>query len=90
MDPSGMGTCAQVQHSLDKSKPQHLPFPFALHDSPPETSTPRTKDSDTVTGPDCGLQALETDFRAEKAEELAKKTKESTGWRKVIRNFTPS
>ena len=90
MDPSGLGTCAQVQHSLDKSNPQHLPSTVALHDSPPETSTPRTKDSDTETGPDCGLQASETDFRAEKAEELVKKTKESRGWRKVIRNFTPS
>jgi len=38
----------------------------------------------------CGLQPSADDFRDERAEEQRHRTKEQRGWRKVIRNFTPS
>lgn len=42
------------------------------------------------TGPDCGLQPDESGLRKEKAAEVARKSKDKYGWRRVVRNFTPS
>lgn len=80
MDPTGAGTCAQMACSIDGNdmKDRRPPFTAPVHSSDP------------VPGPDCGLQASEDDFRQEKAEEQLHRTKEHRGWRKMIRNFTPS
>lgn len=40
--------------------------------------------------PDCGLQPSEAEIRERKAHERIPVTKEHRGWRRVIRNFTPS
>lgn len=39
---------------------------------------------------DCGLQPSEAEIRERKAQEGITAIKEQRGWRRVIRNFTPS
>lgn len=51
---------------------------------------PVAEDVDCGTGADCGLQPSEAEFRGQKAEESVGKRKEWRGWRKIVRNFTPS
>lgn len=52
---------------------------------------PAAESSDTDVGPDCGLQPTDEDFREQKEREGSLlPPKEQRGWRKVIRNFTPS
>ncbi len=41
-------------------------------------------------GLDCGLQPTDADFREQKLLESHELPKEQRGWRKLIRNFTPS
>ena len=91
MDPSGAGTCAQVQRSIDRYNEKNPPSPAAIRDSSQESlSKPVVENTDQDTGADCGLQPTEAELREQKAEELAGPPKEQRGWRKVIRNFTPS
>ncbi|MCJ1373890.1 hypothetical protein MMC20_005120 [Loxospora ochrophaea] len=40
--------------------------------------------------PDCGLQPSELEIQERRAQESAHMTKEQSGWRKVVRSFTPS
>ncbi|KAI9747521.1 MAG: Aspartokinase, partial [Chaenotheca gracillima] len=94
MDPSGAGTCGQIQRNSEGSSSRSPPFLNALRDS----STGRAQAPETIeeaAGSDrdaaCGLQPSQADLREEqKAEALAGKTKQQRGWRRVIRNFTPS
>lgn len=51
---------------------------------------PIAEDVDSDKGPECGLQPSNAEFREQQTEESMRKTKEQKGWRKVIRNFTPS
>lgn len=90
MDPSGLGTCAQAQPGGEESKAQHLPFNMSLGGAFPDVVGPNADDPDSITAPGCELQPSDADCRGGKANELLKKTKEQRGWRKVIRNFTPS
>lgn len=86
MDPSGMGTCAQARPSDDEYKAQHLPIKMSLAGASPEV----VDDLDSITAANGGLQQLGAESSGGKADELLQKTKEQQGWRKVIRNFTPS
>ncbi|KAL2038915.1 hypothetical protein N7G274_008255 [Stereocaulon virgatum] len=91
MDPSGAGACAQVQRSIDRYNEKTPPTPAAIRDPSQESlSKPVVEDMDQDTGADCGLQPTEAELREQKAEELAGPPKGQRGWRKVIRNFTPS
>ncbi|KAH8817075.1 C4-dicarboxylate transporter/malic acid transport protein-like protein [Xylogone sp. PMI_703] len=53
-----------------------------------EDHTPNNSDTDI--GPECGLQPSEADFREQQKREKCLSPKEQRGWRKLIRNFTPS
>lgn len=88
MDPSGAGTCAQIGADEWYTKSQGAPT-AKPHDNP--CSYPlRVPAEDIFTEPDCGLQSSNAGVHEQKAEEMVGKTKEQRGWRKVIRNFTPS
>ena len=52
-----------------------------LPDAPPDINTDEQ---------DCGLQPIEAEGYECKAHEQITVTKEHRGWRRVIRNFTPS
>ena len=41
-------------------------------------------------GSDCGLQLAEDELRERKDWDLKHVSRDQKGWRKVIRNFTPS
>ena len=93
MDPSGAGTCRQGQRPIDQSNAKALPSPAAFRDPPPQSLSPLVaEDADCGTGADCGVRASEAKFRGQNAEDelVVGKTKEQRGWRKVVRNFTPS
>lgn len=85
MIPSVAGTNGQIQHTINQSNAKGSPFTAAFPDmSQDSLKAPVAQDTD------CGLQASNAEFREQKAEESIEKTKEQRGWRKVIRNFTPS
>lgn len=91
MDPSGAGICGQGQRTIDQSYAKGLPFTAAFRDTSQQSiRMPVAEDTDGDTGADSGLQPSEVEFRGHKTEESVGKTKEQRGWRKVIRNFTPS
>lgn len=91
MDSSGAGTCDQVQRTIDQSDAKGLPFIAAFRDTSQKSiSVHVAEDTDSDTLADCGLQPSEAEFRELKAEEVVGKTKEQRGWRRIIRNFTPS
>ena len=85
MDPAGTNTCAQDHHVLDESHPQTLRNSDLeeAREGKPEYLIPES-------GPDCGLQPTEADLHEEKAVEVERKSKDQYGWRRVVRNFTPS
>jgi hypothetical protein len=79
MDPSGASVrAAVVPYDNNYSKSQNDPSPTPLDCSDP------------IDGPECGLQLPEADFREQKIEESYDLPKEQRGWRKLVRNFTPS
>ena len=84
MDPAGVSTCAQDHYILDQS------HPHALCDSGPEARMGPPEYLRPELGPDCGLQPTEADLREEQKAELERKSKDQYGWRRVVRNFTPS
>lgn len=84
MDPAGTSSCAQDYHHGDGSNPH------TLYSTGPEAQRGLPEDGRTIARTDYGLQPTEADFREEKAAEVAKKSKDQYGWRRVIRNFTPS
>ena len=57
------------------------------------THLPPDDHADSEDGPNCGLQPSEADLQNEKLEEkraTGLNSKNSRGWRKIVRNFTPS
>ncbi len=84
MDPAGTSSCAQDHHNGDGSNTH------TLDSTGPEAH--RGLPDDKRQGPrtDYGLQPTEAGLREEKAAEIARKNKDQYGWRRVIRNFTPS
>lgn len=79
MDPSGGSLCAAIVPCInDYPNSQNDLSPMPLHCLDP------------ADGPECGLQPSEADFRKQKIEESYELPKEQRGWRKLIRNFTPS
>ena len=73
----GPSNLAKGEMSWDTPKLEMGEFPIA----PPGTLTDEQ---------DCGLQPSEAEVRERKAHEGITVTKEHRGWRRVIRNFTPS
>lgn len=90
MDPSGIGTCAQARSSGDEYNLKHLQIKMSHAGAASEAITAHADDRDSISAPNGGLQPLSADFRGGKVDEMVKRTKEQKGWRKVIRNFTPS
>ena len=91
MDPSSTGECEHDQPIFEQPNVKGLPLAGASRNTSQEFSrVPITENTDGGTDVECGLQPSEAEFREQKAEELVGKTKEQRGWRKVIRNFTPS
>jgi len=84
MDPSGAGLCLHTHDNVDESDANHHTAQGVL--KPPTPNGAATNSE----GPDCGLQPSKADFREEKANESRGKVKDSWGWRKFVRNFTPS
>ena len=74
MDPAGTSSCAPDHHIGEGSNPH------TLYSTDPEAQ----RDPSVH-----GRQPIEADFR-EDAAEVARKSKDQYGWRRVIRNFTPS
>lgn len=92
MDPSGaqanvVGFNVSSTTSIPKGPPTTAAIDNRSQQSP---RAPIPEDVDSGNGPGCGLQPSDDRFREQKAEESIEKTKEQRGWRKVIRNFTPS
>ena len=87
MEPSGTGTCSQVPTTNGPSSAKSLPLNGAF--GSPLAGASKSEDTDVNTGIDCKLQHLNAEL-SEANTELLVKTKEQRGWRKVIRNFTPS
>jgi len=84
MDPAGTGSCAQNYHNGDQ------PNSHSLYCTGPDVQEGLPGDECPEEKTDCELQPTEADFREEKAAEVARKSKDQYGWRRVIRNFTPS
>ena len=84
MDPAGVSTCAQDHYTLDQS------HPHALCDSGPEARLGPPEYLRPELGPNRELQLTEADLREEQKAELERKSKDQYGWRRVVRNFTPS
>lgn len=78
MDPAGTGSCMQDDYNLQISNPRTLCTIGSESLNSPE---PR---------PDYLLRPTETDLGEVEAMEVEIKSKENYGWRRVIRNFTPS
>jgi hypothetical protein len=76
MDPSGIPTCIQ-----DGMAQQNQP----------RNACAQTCDTGKLEGtaPECGLQPSEDDF-AKRDAPCLKADKNRRGWRKIVRNFTPS
>ncbi len=71
--------------------PKGPPFTASFADlSQHSLRAPIAEDVDSDKGAECGLQPSNAEIREHQAEESMSKTKEQRGWRKVIRNFTPS
>lgn len=83
MDPAGAGTCVQDHNDLSESHPP------ALYTSDPQAINP-TEHPSPESGFNCGLQPTEADLREEMVADVERKSKDQYGWRRVIRNFTPS
>ncbi len=84
MDPSGAGLCFHAHANIDESEAKR-------HTSLEALKAPALNGEATHSeGPDCGLQPSRADFLEEKAEESRGKVADSRGWRKAVRNFTPS
>jgi len=84
MDPAGTSACAHNPHNLDGSDPHTLCNAGSeARIGLPELDSPEPR-------PEYGLEPTEADLREEKAAELARKSKDQYGWRRIIRNFTPS
>lgn len=88
MDPSGAGTCGQIQHTINDSKAKGPPF--TVNTSQQALRTPVAQDANSDLVPDCGLRPSNAEVCENKAEDSTAKSKEQKGWRKVVRNFTPS
>lgn len=84
MDPAGYSSCAQDHHNGDESNTH------TLDSTGPEAHRGLTDDKRQGPRTDYGLQPTEAGLREEKAAEIARKNKDQYGWRRVIRNFTPS
>ena len=86
MNPSGEQANAVKSNVFSSNlMPNGPPITAAIEDT-----SQRSPDADSGNRPDPGLQSSDADVHSEKAEESIEKTKEQRGWRKVIRNFTPS
>lgn len=90
MDPSGMGTCAQARPSGDEYNGKHLPTKMTLAGTFPEAVTSHADEQNSITALNGGLQPLGAGCRGGEVDEMVTKPKEQKGWRKIIRNFTPS
>lgn len=90
MDPSGMGTCTQTRPSGDEYNGEHPPTKMTLAGTFPEAVTTHADEQNSITAPNCGLQPLGAECRGGKVDEMVKEPTEQKGWRKIIRNFTPS
>lgn len=84
MDPADAGTCVQDHDDLNESHPR------ALYNSIPQACINSTEYPSPESGLNCGLQPTEADLRKEKVADVKRKSKDQYGWRRVIRNFTPS
>ena len=84
MSASDARACAKVQCNIDR------PSTIAVGDSSLEAPGAPVGDSDPAAGLDCGLQPSDADSHEERADELFRMATEQRGWRKVVRNFTPS
>ena len=77
MDPAGSHICEQRHHDLDGSSPRSLWNPGPKYQSPESESNG-------------GQQSEEADLGEEDTARVKKVSKDQYGWRRVIRNFTPS
>ena len=83
MDPAGTSSCAPDHHNGEASNPH------TLYSTDPEANKDPSKHGRPEAKTGYRLQPIEADFR-EEAAEVARKSKGQYGWRRVIRNFTPS
>ena len=91
MDPSGTDICKQGHCTIDQSNVKRLPLTVASSNTSQNSSrVPIAEDKDGGMNIDCGLQPSGAESRERKTEKLVAKTKEQRGWRRIIRNFTPS
>ncbi len=86
MDPSGAGLCLHTHDNVDESAANHHRAAAEEVLKPPTPNGGATNSE----GPHCGLQPSKADFREEKANESRGKVKDSWGWRRIVRDFTPS
>ena len=84
MDPAGTGTCVQDHDNLNESHPR------ALYNSDPEAFIDPTKHPIPESELKYGRQPTEAEFSEEQVANAKRKSKDQYGWRRVIRNFTPS
>lgn len=90
MDPSGMGTRAQSRPSGEELNGKHLPTKMTLAGTFSEAVTAHADEQNAITAPNGGLQPFGAECRGGEVDEMVTKPKEQKGWRKIIRNFTPS
>ena len=84
MDPAASRTCAQGGHHTQESHSHNL------RKADPEACMTGPEYKSPETGPDCRIQPNASDVHERKAAEIAKQSKNMHGWRRVLRNFTPS
>ena len=82
--PTGAGTCVHDHDDLNESRPR------ALYNPDPQACINLTEHPSPESGLNCGLQLAEADLCKEKVVDVKQKSKDQHGWRRVIRNSTPS
>ncbi len=82
MDSSDPSKDGQVEHTTNHSDAKEIPQQ--------SFGATKAQDMDSEQEPDCGLQPSNAEFLEQKAEELIRNSSDQRGWRRVVRNFTPS
>ena len=84
MYPAGSRSCALCGYNARES------HPHTLRKADPKACMTGPEYKGPETGPDRGLRPDGSDLREIKAAEMVRESKDMHGWRRVVRNFTPS
>ena len=88
MDPSAAGTCSQANCITDQDNANRSSCTSGSIQDPLRVPVAVKTECDIDADP--RPQPSDAEFREQEAKELRSRMDQQRGWRKVIRNFTPS